>query len=353
MAQLVDLRSYQQGGNGGAKVLQVMGQLVEHTANLIQASVGEEKKKHQFRLTQFRKAISTLKGCSQEITSGRQARELPGIGKGIGDRIDEILRTGTLAELNVEKPVDETTRIINELTTVTGIGEANAKKFVEMGVKGVDDLRTKVATGSVRLTHHMQIGLKYYNDFQQKIPYAEVAEIGMSLKQCVAHIYPQIKVEICGSHRRQKPLSGDIDILMTVPQLVTEDDLIRAKIPYLKEIVKVLKGHGVIVDDLTTQGDTKYMGVCIHPLTKVGRRIDIRLVTYDSFYPALLYFTGSMMLNKLMRTVAIEKHYTLNEYGLFKTVANSKEEKILVFSEKDIFDRLGLVYLTPPEREIN
>jgi len=140
---------------------------------------------------------------------------------------------------------------------------------------------------------------------------------------------------------------------MTVPQIMTETDLIKNQVHYLKNIVQGLTQAGLIVDDLTTQGDTKYMGVCIHPTVKVGRRIDIRLVTYDSFYPALLYFTGSMMLNKLMRTVALQKNYTLNEYGLFRTASGSKEEKIIVNSEKAVFDLLGLLYLEPKEREIN
>lgn len=94
------------------------------------------------------------------------------------------------------------------------------------------------------------------------------------------------------------------------------------------------------------------MGICLHPSIRIGRRIDIRFVTYDSYYPAILYFTGSMMLNKLMRTHALKHKYTLNEYGLYRVVSGEKEEKIVVHSEKEIFDILGLLYLSPSEREI-
>lgn len=334
-------------------IIDVLGQLVEHIELAVKSTSGDEKKKNQFRLTQFRKALNTIRSSPVEITSGAQARDLPGIGKGIGDRIDTIIQTGTLPELSVQKPMDEKMRIMTELTSVTGIGEANATRFIEMGVKGLDDLRSKAQAGEVKLTHHMQVGLRYYYDIQQKIPFAEVAELGVMLKKTVQEVYPEIMVEICGSHRRQKALSGDIDVLMTVPQIKTENDLIKTQVHYLKDIVKALKESGFIVDDLTSQGDTKYMGVCIHPTTKIGRRIDIRLVTYDSFYPAILYFTGSMMLNKLMRTVAIQKQYTLNEYGLFRSVNGEKEEKIVVSSEQEIFDLLGLLYLEPKDREIN
>jgi len=198
----------------------------------------------------------------------------------------------------------------------------------------------------------MQIGLKYYDEIQQKIPFQEIVELGEVMKRCISQIYPEIMVEICGSHRRQKTFSGDIDVLMTCQTIATEDDLIISQIHYLKDIVKELKAIGFLVDDLTSQGDTKYMGVCIHPNVRIGRRIDIRFVTYDSYYPAILYFTGSMMLNKLMRTHALKKNCTLNEYGLYHLITGQKEEKIIVHSEKEIFDALGLLYLEPSEREI-
>lgn len=354
----IDLRSYRthvsmgSQSNGKELIIDVMNQLIDHTETIIRNSVGENKKKNQFRLSQFKKAVSTIRSCPHEILSGHQAKELPGIGKGISDRIDEIIRTKTLAELSVVAKVDEKTRTINELTTVTGIGETNAKRFIEQGVTGLDDLRTKVSKDSIKLTHHMQIGLKYYQDFQSKIPFQEVADLGKILKSCVHELYPDVLVEICGSHRRQRPFSGDIDVLMTHQTIMNDDDLIMSQVHYLKDIVKVLKNVGMIVDDLTSHGDTKYMGVCSHPETKIGRRIDIRFVTFDSFYPAIVYFTGSMMLNKIMRTIALQKGYTLNEYGLYHLEHGDKETKIVVHSEKEIFNLLDLVYLEPTEREI-
>ena len=95
------------------------------------------------------------------------------------------------------------------------------------------------------------------------------------------------------------------------------------------------------------------MGVCRHQIAQIGRHIDIRFVPYNSYHSSLLYFTGSMMTNKLMRTIALEKGYTLNEYGLFRYSNGQKGEKIITPSEKHIFDVLGIQYLEPEEREIN
>ena len=76
------------------------------------------------------------------------------------------------------------------------------------------------------------------------------------------------------------------------------------------------------------------------------RRIDIRYVAYDSFYSAILYFTGSKDFNKKMRQLAVNMGYTLNEYGLY----DETNKQILIHSEKNIFDALSMEYITPDKR---
>jgi DNA polymerase/3'-5' exonuclease PolX len=95
---------------------------------------------------------------------------------------------------------------------------------------------------------------------------------------------------------------------------------------------------------LTENGKTKYMGIC--NLNGILRRIDIRFIPYESFYPAILYFTGSKDLNTKMRQLARINGWILNEYGLF-----DKNKKMMkVSSEKDIFDYLEMNYLSPDKR---
>lgn len=44
------------------------------------------------------------------------------------------------------------------------------------------------------------------------------------------------------------------------------------------------------------------------------RRIDIRLIPFDQYFFGILYFTGSDEFNRQMRSHALEKGFTLNEY---------------------------------------
>jgi DNA polymerase/3'-5' exonuclease PolX len=77
------------------------------------------------------------------------------------------------------------------------------------------------------------------------------------------------------------------------------------------------------------------------------RRIDIRFVPYESYYSALLYFTGSMELNKTMRNVAKEKGLKLSEYGLHKIDDNTK---LTINSEEEFFTALNMNYIEPKNR---
>jgi DNA ligase (NAD+) len=72
----------------------------------------------------------------------------------------------------------------------------------------------------------------------------------------------------------------------------------------------------------------------------------------EEFPFAILYFTGSKIFNTVMRHVALEKGYTMNEHGINKMEEKKKGEKVerVFTSEKDIFDFLGLVYKSPIER---
>ena len=73
------------------------------------------------------------------------------------------------------------------------------------------------------------------------------------------------------------------------------------------------------------------------------RRIDIRFVPYESYFSALLYFTGSAELNKKMRQIAKIKKLKLSEYGLFK----ENGDKIIINDERDVFNILEIEYLVP------
>ena len=121
------------------------------------------KTKNRWRISSLRKAIGILKEHPEEITSGFEAKKLNGIGDGTADRIDIILETGTLPELENDV-VNEEIEAVESLMTIHGIGESHALDFYRrFGVKSAADLiklwqNKGIEVGKYQLSKDMEIG---------------------------------------------------------------------------------------------------------------------------------------------------------------------------------------------------
>ncbi|XP_041956330.1 DNA polymerase beta [Alosa sapidissima] len=298
----------------------------------------------------YRKAAAVIGKYPQKIKNGTEAKKLDGVGAKIAEKIDEFLTTGKLRKIEKIRN-DDTSSSINFLTRVTGIGPAAARKFFDEGVKTLEDLK-KIEH---KLNHHQQIGLKYFEDFEKRIPRSEMSKMESLILKELDLVDPVYIGTICGSYRRGAESSGDIDILLTHPDY-TSDTEKQPKL--LHAVVEHLESIGFITETLS-KGDTKYMGVCQLQLKddpdateeNPHRRIDIRLIPKDQYFCGVLYFTGSDVFNKNMRTHALEKGFTLNEYTIRPLgVTGMAGEPLLVDSEKDIFDYIQWKYREPKDR---
>ena len=312
-----------------------------------------------FKVKNFNKALKILKSIPNEITSVEQLVNIKGIGPGIVKRIHEILTTGTLSsELRVVNSNSNSNKrqIIMDLQRVTGIGPSNAKKLYDVGIT-LENLLKKNSDFYPELTHHQALGIKYFHETEERIPRAEIDKIKKLLEQSIYSIDPEYTFMICGSYRRGCPNSGDIDMLIKHNKIQYKHQIESSTNKYLQEIVEILTDDYFLIDHLTENGKTKYMGYCKLSPSHKARRIDIRFVSCEDFYPAVLYFTGSGDFNKNMRNLALKKNYTLNEYGIFEIKSNKggkieKGKKIKVKSEEEIFDILGMEYVIPTDRNI-
>ena len=290
-------------------------------------------------------AIQSIKKYDGTIISGDQMRkDIKGIGEKISVRIDEILKTGTLEELNSISDYDKNINAsIENLLLITGVGPTRAQKWVSMNIKTVEELSKAIDDKIVKSTHHIDVGIKYYYDFQKKIPRDEIDNIKIFLTSRLKSIDKDLIFEICGSYRRGLSESGDIDVLISHPKFY--ENIENEK--FLDIIVKDFKKYKFIIDYLTKEGNTKFMGVCKLQNDKIGRRIDIRVVNYSSYFTSLLYFTGSKNFNVYLRNKALENNYSLNEYAL--TDMNNNNH-IILKTEEEIFEILKIPYLSPIER---
>ena len=315
-----------------------------------------EDSTQKFKIISYKKVLTILKNLDFEITSGEQLKDIKGIGASSIKKINEILESGTLKILEDIKVSDASSNSdVFDLQKISGIGPAKAKKLIQEGITlkslldiDFNSIRESDAEILDMLTHHQTLGVKYFHDLENKIPYKEIEAIEAYLKEMLSEYNDNLSMVICGSYRRKKPTSGDIDILLYHNRITSESKLKESS--FLTEFMDMLISNNFITDHLTSiDNPTKYMGFC--KFKKFNRRIDIRLISKKSLGSALLYFTGSGEFNKSMRSYALSKQYSINEYGIYKLDKNgNKAFRIQCDREEDIFKTLGLDYVETQDR---
>ena len=216
------------------------------------------------------------------------------------------------------------------------------------GIKSIDDLKKAYNNGDIELNDQILLGLKYHGVYKQNIPRKEIDDTYEFLKTSTHEFNKDMDIIICGSYRRGLPTSNDVDVIITHKNIKTKLD-IATKPNYLIDFVKFLHNKKFLVDDMTYEDyESKYMGFSKFKKNPV-RRIDIRYIPHDSYYTAILYFTGPGDYNAKMRNTAKLLGFKLNEYGLYK-INGKRKIKLKINSEQDVFNHLELEYLEPKDR---
>lgn len=287
---------------------------------------------NRFKQQAYERAANKIILYNKKITSGEQVDHLPGIGKGIVSKINRILKGDPIIEYYSKKGV----QAYLELNKIQGLGIAKIKELVKMGIGNFKDLKK---ADNIKLTKMQKIGIKHYNDLQKKIPRKESKKFLSIIKRIISGT--NAKVELLGSFRRNKKMSGDLDLLISI-----NNNSKKKAEKLLVALVQALKDKGIIIDSFIDKFTSKFMGVVKVPGYKTARHLDIRVALKNEYPFMLLYFTGSKVNNILLRAHAKTKGYKLSEYAL--ETKNGK--KIKVNSEKEIFKKLGLKYIPPSKR---
>ena len=317
----------------------------------------KDKMKHKFRLQNVKKSLIVLKKYPEEIKEGKQLKGVEGIGDHSIKRIDEILKTGKLKEVKLKTKDESFVKSLEELQSIIGIGNKLATELItEHNIKSISELKNAVKKGKITLSPEVALGLRYLGIIKQDIPRFEMDMINEYLQKQIKKVDDKLFGIVCGSYRRKKEKTSDIDLLITHPSIETKEELESFETNYLKLLVDKLSDSGFLLDSLTPNFTSKYMGFCKFPSSSNKypvRRIDIKYVPYKSYPASLLHLTGSGPFNNNMRKIAKKQGYKLNEYGLYKVVIENNETKykrVKVSSEEDIFKKLNMDYVAPENR---
>ena len=289
-----------------------------------------------FRAKSYSKALIGLnKLKSDNDLTEKNLSNIDGIGKGLKDKIRIIMDTNTCPDFEKILSNKDKNKIIESFLNIHGVGPNAAQKLFNKGFKSINDLK-KCENIKEYLNDVQLKGLKYYDEILKRIPYEEIQNHELYLKDILSKIDKNAELTIAGSYRRKNKDSGDIDILLKSKN----KDVYQMFINYLIE-------DKYIVETLAN-GNKKFMGISTID-NKYFRRIDIMYTKPEEYPFAILYFTGSADFNVDMRNQLLEMGYTVNEYSV-KHNDTKKKVSHKFLTEKDIFDYFEFEYIEPHNR---
>src|SRR5213592_4509087 len=291
------------------------------------------------------RAIETFGGNISDLQDEEALGKIPGIGKSIALKIKELAATGSLKylqELRAEFPA-----AILELFSISGLGAKKIKALYEkLQISSIEQLLKACETGRVaelpgfgettqaKICKAIEERTRHSGYFQ----FGQIAHEAETLRSDFAAHPDALHTEVAGSYRRRKEIVHDVDLLVATKKPAA--------------ITKFFVGH-LWVESIIAQGPTKSS-----VRLRSGVQCDLRVVSTAEYPFALAYFTGNKEHNIELRSRALQRGWTLNEYRLAPVPIDSKAKKKKpvekipkINDEAGLYRAVDLDFIPPELRE--
>jgi DNA polymerase (family 10) len=312
------------------------------------ATLLELKGENPFKIRAYAnaaRAIETFGGNISNLQDEEALAKIPGIGKSIADKIKELAATGSLKyleELRAEFPA-----AILQLFLISGLGAKKIKALHDkLHISSIEQLREACEAGRVaelpgfgettqaKICKAIEERAKHSGYFQ----FGQIAQEAETLKNDLAGHPDALQVDVAGSYRRRKEIVHDVDLVVATkkPDAITKFFVVHP-----------------LVESIIAQGPTKSS-----VRLRSGVQCDLRVVSAAEYPFALAYFTGNKEHNIELRSRALQRGWTLNEYRLAPLPPNpTTEEKRpaekipKVRDEADLYRAVDLDFIARELRE--
>lgn len=275
--------------------------------------------------------VSQFQGDFKSTVAAGKLAEIRGIGDALAQKIITLVTTGRLPyleELRAAVPPG-----LLEILRIPGIGPKKVKAMhTELGIDSVTKLKAACEAGEVaklkgfgdKTQEKILAGITFLDSVGQRVRIDVTEPVAEALLARLRALPDVIRAEVCGSLRRRRETTKDIDIVASSknPEAVT------AAFAQFPEVFQVI-GQGPhkcsVVVRLAGDGRT------------ITLNSDLLVVTDDQFPFAVLHFTGSKEHNIRLRQRAIDRGWLLNENGL-----GNEQKQVKAKTEADIYKALGL-----------
>lgn len=290
-----------------------------------------------FKVRAYQKAARAINGVEKPLSTLRDSGELrniPGIGKAIADKIEQLLDQGRV-ELHQKLSAQVPSSLL-DLIQIPGLGAKKASMlYKELGIDSVEKLKEAIEAGSLRelkgfgkkTEERLLDGLNRMGTTDQRMPFGKADKIARAFLESLGELAAVRRIEVAGSYRRRRDTVGDLDLLVEGTDA--------------ESVMEAFCG-GPWTESVILRGDTK-SSIRLAD----GFQVDLRVVPGESFGAALQYFTGSKDHNIKVRARAEKKGWKLNEYGLY----SESGEQLAGADESGIYEALGLPCFPPELRE--
>ncbi len=321
-----------------AKPLPRNGELADQLDLL--ADVSELLGEAGFRVLAYRRAARLVRetpGSIAELALAGKAKELPGIGATIEQKIVEVVEDGEMHALTKRK--GQVPPEVVSFLRLPGLGPKTAARiWQELGVTTIAEL--KAAAEGERLRTLSGLGARSEEkilkalaaDTKAEGPKRELLGRGLAALQAVVESLREhpaaVEVSEAGSARRRRETFRDLDVIATAtdaPALIEHF----VGLPWVAEVA--------------AKGETKATVVF-----NDGIRVDLRVVPPECFGNLLQHFTGSKEHNVALREDAVRRGFSVSEYG----VTTVETGDVATFAtEAELYAHLGYAYIPPELRE--
>jgi len=299
----------------------------------------EIKGESAFRIRSYHSGVRAIRDLTSSlelmVQRGEDLIAIKGIGKSIAGKIVEIIETKTCKALEDVKKV--VPGALLDMLDLEGMGPKKVKLiFDEMGIDSIEKLEEAAKEGKLRdlpgmgakTEERLLASIEHFRSGVGRFRIDAGTTIGEAIVAYMKGLKGIEKLELAGSLRRRRETVGDLDVLVSCSDHQSVMDHFVAY-PEVKQIL--------------AHGDTKSS-----VRLENGLQVDCRVVDAESFGAALHYFTGSMSHNVAMRQLGMDRNVHINEYGVYERDSGNR---IGGADEKDVFQALGLEWVSPELRE--
>ena len=291
-----------------------------------------------YKTLAYRKASESLDTLGREASEywkeGKLA-DIPGVGKAIAEKIDELLNTGKLEFL--EKLKKEVPESLAGWLQVPSLGPKKvALIWRTLNITTLAELEAAAKAGKLRDLPGMGAksetaildGLASLARRSGRLPLGRAYPLAQEIIKVLKGVKGVVDAQPAGSLRRMRSTIGDLDILVASKDSAA-----------VMEAFVNLKG----VERVLGRGDTKASIEFFD-----GVRAQLWVHPPQEFGTALQYATGSKDHNVQLRQIALDKGLSLSDHS-FKKIKGKGE--IFCSTEEEVYETLGLTWIPPELRE--